>query len=117
MKRDASNALAPRNEAAPAERPSENGCSTRGVVSSDARNALAPHTAFASAAYNFADGIFDDAVAAGVIASRVASCEASRGIGRVWLPTTGKIGCGRTQILQDSTSFASAGGTTRGGRA
>ena len=109
---DASNALAPRNEAAPEERPSEKGCSTRGVVSSDASNALAPHTAFASAAGNFDDGFFDDAVAAGVLASCVASSEASRGIGRMWLPTTGIIVRGRIHISQDSTSFVSVGGTS-----
>ena len=100
--RDASNALAPRDDSGTAERPSARGCSTRGVVSSDASNALAPHTAFASAAGNFADGFFDDAVAAGVLASRVASSEASRGIGRMWLPTTGIIVCGRTHLSQDN---------------
>ena len=111
--RDASNALAPRDDSGTAARPSARGCSPRSAMLSDAGNALAPRTAFASAACNFADGYFDDAVAAGVLASRVASSVASRGIGRLWLPTTGAIVCGRTHLSQEYNLGATASGANR----
>ena len=80
MRRDASNALAPRNESVPAERPSAGRCSPRDVVLSDAStNALAPRAAFASAAGDFDYGFFDDAVtSAGVLAGRVTQCTATQ---------------------------------------
>ena len=113
MKRDASNALAPRSESVPAERPSVEVCSTRDVVLSDASNALAPRTAFASADDEFDELFFSDEVAAAVLAGCVEGCDGSRGLCRMWQPAVGIIVCGRVELANSELRCTGRTATAR----
>ena len=115
MKRDASNAQAPRNAAAPAVRPSAEGCSNRDVVSSDASNAHAPHTASAMANDDEDDvGTFNQGLADGdaVLEACALNRDDSRGICRVWNATRGVIACGRIQVDANLTDTTRRGNAT-----